>query len=254
MTLYAKFPRLFALDLNKDCSLADKLNNSVELSFRRTVRGGIKQHQMFDLVSMLESIVLCSSNDRWVCGLSNDGDFKAPRSKSRNWSPDDELNALLKEKEDLVNAHRKQVEDTMDIVKVDINLLVEADEPGNQLDDYDRQSVFLLVVWLYPVYGLKVIIHQIHWFSIFNSFIIVIFLTGLVSMILMRTLRNDCQICKGFDEVGHFTKPSHHLLNNYLFRKEMSVKNLVGTGAQFGFAVSGCWNRCPIEIARDPSF
>ncbi|KAL0644221.1 hypothetical protein Bca4012_042511 [Brassica carinata] len=33
--------------------------------------------------------------------------------------------------------------------------------------------------------------HQIHWLSIFNSFMMVIFLTGLVSMILMRTLRND---------------------------------------------------------------
>ena len=32
---------------------------------------------------------------------------------------------------------------------------------------------------------------QIHWFSIFNSFMMVIFLTGLVSMILMRTLRAD---------------------------------------------------------------
>jgi hypothetical protein len=32
---------------------------------------------------------------------------------------------------------------------------------------------------------------QIHWFSIFNSFMMVIFLSGLVSMILMRTLRND---------------------------------------------------------------
>ncbi|KAK4391260.1 Transmembrane 9 superfamily member 1 [Sesamum angolense] len=31
----------------------------------------------------------------------------------------------------------------------------------------------------------------IHWFSVFNSFMMVIFLTGLVSMILMRTLRND---------------------------------------------------------------
>ena len=32
---------------------------------------------------------------------------------------------------------------------------------------------------------------QIHWFSIFNSFMMVIFLTGLVAMILARTLRND---------------------------------------------------------------
>ncbi|GKA90629.1 transmembrane 9 superfamily member 1-like protein [Tanacetum coccineum] len=33
--------------------------------------------------------------------------------------------------------------------------------------------------------------HQIHWFFVFNLFIMVIFLTRLVSMILMRTLRND---------------------------------------------------------------
>eukprot|EP01125_Pyxidicula_operculata_P009058 TRINITY_DN2993_c0_g1_i1.p1 TRINITY_DN2993_c0_g1~~TRINITY_DN2993_c0_g1_i1.p1 ORF type:complete len:580 (-),score=141.83 TRINITY_DN2993_c0_g1_i1:196-1935(-) len=33
--------------------------------------------------------------------------------------------------------------------------------------------------------------HQIHWFSIFNSFMMVIFLVGLVSIILMRTLRKD---------------------------------------------------------------
>merc|ERR1712087_793043 len=33
--------------------------------------------------------------------------------------------------------------------------------------------------------------HQIHWFSLFNSFMMVIFLVGLVSMILLRTLRKD---------------------------------------------------------------
>eukprot|EP01117_Protostelium_nocturnum_P010038 TRINITY_DN3579_c0_g1_i1.p1 TRINITY_DN3579_c0_g1~~TRINITY_DN3579_c0_g1_i1.p1 ORF type:complete len:597 (+),score=172.45 TRINITY_DN3579_c0_g1_i1:59-1849(+) len=33
--------------------------------------------------------------------------------------------------------------------------------------------------------------HQIHWFSIFNSFMMVIFLVGMVSMILLRTLRKD---------------------------------------------------------------
>ncbi|KAF8376946.1 hypothetical protein HHK36_030317 [Tetracentron sinense] len=32
---------------------------------------------------------------------------------------------------------------------------------------------------------------SLHWFSIFNLFMMVIFLTGLVTMILMRTLRND---------------------------------------------------------------
>jgi len=33
--------------------------------------------------------------------------------------------------------------------------------------------------------------HKIHWFSIFNSFMMVLFLVGLVSMILLRTLRKD---------------------------------------------------------------
>lgn len=33
--------------------------------------------------------------------------------------------------------------------------------------------------------------HQIHWFSIFNSFMMVLFLTGLVALIFLRTLRRD---------------------------------------------------------------
>eukprot|EP00013_Stygamoeba_regulata_P006305 CAMPEP_0177630598 /NCGR_PEP_ID=MMETSP0447-20121125/1296_1 /TAXON_ID=0 /ORGANISM="Stygamoeba regulata, Strain BSH-02190019" /LENGTH=583 /DNA_ID=CAMNT_0019132015 /DNA_START=146 /DNA_END=1897 /DNA_ORIENTATION=- len=33
--------------------------------------------------------------------------------------------------------------------------------------------------------------HQIHWFSIFNSFMMGVFLSGLVAMILLRTLRKD---------------------------------------------------------------
>lgn len=59
-----------------------------------------------------------------------------PKSGFKNSNSEDNLNALLQEEEDLVNAHRKQVEDTMNIVKEEMNLLVEADQPGNQLDDY----------------------------------------------------------------------------------------------------------------------
>ncbi|KAK4789785.1 hypothetical protein SAY86_017089 [Trapa natans] len=53
-----------------------------------------------------------------------------------NINVDHDLDALLQEEEDLVNAHRKQVEDTMNIVREEMDLLVEADQPGNQLDDY----------------------------------------------------------------------------------------------------------------------
>nr|XP_043625304.1 kinesin-like protein KIN-13B [Erigeron canadensis] len=48
----------------------------------------------------------------------------------------DDLNGLLEEEENLVLAHRKQVEETMDFVREEMNLLVEVDQPGNQLDKY----------------------------------------------------------------------------------------------------------------------
>ncbi|KAL9350700.1 hypothetical protein Peur_057955 [Populus x canadensis] len=59
-----------------------------------------------------------------------------PKSNLKNSHSDNDLNALLQEEEDLVNAHRKQVEETMNIVREEMNLLVEADQPGNQLDGY----------------------------------------------------------------------------------------------------------------------
>ncbi|GKV11769.1 hypothetical protein SLEP1_g22991 [Rubroshorea leprosula] len=60
----------------------------------------------------------------------------APASEDNHSHSDDDLNALLKEEEDLVSAHRRQVEETIDIVREEMNLLVQADQPGNQLDDY----------------------------------------------------------------------------------------------------------------------
>ncbi|XP_077220031.1 ATP binding microtubule motor family protein [Tasmannia lanceolata] len=59
-----------------------------------------------------------------------------PDFEANNSNPEEDLNALLKEEEDLVVAHRRQVEETIDIVREEMKLLVEADQPGNQLDDY----------------------------------------------------------------------------------------------------------------------
>ena len=52
----------------------------------------------------------------------------------------------------------------------------------------------------------NVIIFQIHWFSIFNSFMMVIFLVGLVSMILMRTLRKDYARYSKEDDIDDMEK------------------------------------------------
>lgn len=59
-----------------------------------------------------------------------------PPLKANNFQAEDDLGALLKDEEDLVSAHRKQVEETIDIVREEMNLLAEADKPGNPLDDY----------------------------------------------------------------------------------------------------------------------
>ncbi|KAL0905839.1 hypothetical protein M5K25_024279 [Dendrobium thyrsiflorum] len=53
-----------------------------------------------------------------------------------NLNSDDDLNDLLKEEEDLVTAHRRQVEETINIVREEMKLLEEVDQPGNQLDEY----------------------------------------------------------------------------------------------------------------------
>ncbi|KAL6842587.1 hypothetical protein ACP4OV_027431 [Aristida adscensionis] len=49
---------------------------------------------------------------------------------------DDPIDDLLQEEGDLISAHRKQVEETLDILKEEMNILSEVDQPGNQLDDY----------------------------------------------------------------------------------------------------------------------
>ncbi|GKB25845.1 RNA-directed DNA polymerase, eukaryota, partial [Tanacetum coccineum] len=72
----AKYPRLFALELEKDATVASKLQFPLENSFRRPARGGIEQHLMTDLISTLDSISLSNSCDCWTCDLTSDGEFR----------------------------------------------------------------------------------------------------------------------------------------------------------------------------------
>ncbi|GJU75866.1 RNA-directed DNA polymerase, eukaryota, partial [Tanacetum coccineum] len=71
-----KFPRLFALELDKEASVAVKLSTPIENSFRRSARGGLEQHLLADMNSMLDSVALLNSGDRWVCDLASDGNFR----------------------------------------------------------------------------------------------------------------------------------------------------------------------------------
>ncbi|KAH7857710.1 hypothetical protein Vadar_015637 [Vaccinium darrowii] len=84
----------------------------------------------------VESYNISNSEDKMRRSNGQTNWKDPPKFESKNSHSDDDLNALLKEEEDLVNAHRKQVEETMDIVREEMGLLVEADQPGNELDNY----------------------------------------------------------------------------------------------------------------------
>ncbi|PWA48332.1 myb-like domain, Myb/SANT-like DNA-binding domain protein [Artemisia annua] len=64
--LRVKFPRLFALDLNKEASVAVKLIAPIDVSFRRKARVGLEEHLLADLTSLMDSVTLSNLGDRWT--------------------------------------------------------------------------------------------------------------------------------------------------------------------------------------------
>ncbi|GJW02387.1 RNA-directed DNA polymerase, eukaryota, partial [Tanacetum coccineum] len=62
------FPRLYALDTNKVCTVADKMNAPLTSSFRRTVRGGGKSQQLAHIFDLLRSTFLPKADipTRWI--------------------------------------------------------------------------------------------------------------------------------------------------------------------------------------------
>lgn len=87
---------------------------------------------------------------------------------------------------------------------------------------------------------------QIHWFSIFNSFMMVIFLTGLVAMILLRTLRNDyAKYTRDDDDIESLEhdiseESGWKLVHGDVFRPPPNLAllaALLGTGVQLALLV-----------------
>nr|GEW96652.1 RNA-directed DNA polymerase, eukaryota [Tanacetum cinerariifolium] len=84
-SLRDRFPRLFALEVEKEVLVTVKMGASVVDSFRRAVRDGTERHQMLRLNSMLESVSLSSAQDRWICDLSGDGEFRVKEINVFAW-------------------------------------------------------------------------------------------------------------------------------------------------------------------------
>ncbi|GMP56856.1 hypothetical protein CsSME_00021171 [Camellia sinensis var. sinensis] len=58
--------------------------------------------------------------------------------------PDRNINEILEEEEALIAAHRKEIEDTMEIVREEMKLLAEVEQPGSLIDNYVTQLNFVL--------------------------------------------------------------------------------------------------------------
>ncbi|GJU98501.1 RNA-directed DNA polymerase, eukaryota [Tanacetum coccineum] len=74
-SILSSFPRLYALEDNKDSSVADKINDSITSSFRRFVRGGVESFQLDHLKVLLEPVILSNMEDRW--GKTNSDGVKS---------------------------------------------------------------------------------------------------------------------------------------------------------------------------------
>ncbi|CAF2078396.1 unnamed protein product [Brassica oleracea] len=66
------------------------------------------------------------------------------RQYETDTSLDENIDALLEEEEALIAAHRKEIEDTMEIVREEMKLLAEVDQPGSMIENYVTQLSFVL--------------------------------------------------------------------------------------------------------------
>ncbi|GKA32794.1 RNA-directed DNA polymerase, eukaryota [Tanacetum coccineum] len=75
-TLKEAYPRIFALELDKEIKVAVKLEQIDGLgSYRRLPRGGIEEVQMMELRSAISSIIMAPVPDRWVWTLDGSRSF-----------------------------------------------------------------------------------------------------------------------------------------------------------------------------------
>nr|GFC23580.1 RNA-directed DNA polymerase, eukaryota, reverse transcriptase zinc-binding domain protein [Tanacetum cinerariifolium] len=75
--LSVRFPRLFALDSDKQVSVASKWAASgFNASFRCEIRDGVERQQWTDMLSILGTVILSPSFNRWICDLNGDGTFR----------------------------------------------------------------------------------------------------------------------------------------------------------------------------------
>ncbi|GMH29305.1 hypothetical protein Nepgr_031148 [Nepenthes gracilis] len=82
-----------------------------------------------------------SQSTNTYCSINSNASIRHEMEPSLH---DGNIDALLEEEEALVAAHRKEIEDTMEIVREEMKLLAEVDQPGSFIDNYVTQLSFVL--------------------------------------------------------------------------------------------------------------
>nr|GEY09397.1 pollen profilin [Tanacetum cinerariifolium] len=70
------FPRVYALDNDKECTVADKLHDPFASSLRRDIKGGIESLQLSQILKLINMVSLSSLEDRRFWDLNGEGNFR----------------------------------------------------------------------------------------------------------------------------------------------------------------------------------
>nr|GEX95949.1 hypothetical protein [Tanacetum cinerariifolium] len=75
-SLKLRYPRLYALENEKNVSVGRKVEyNSLVSSFRREPRGGVEHEQLCNMMSLIQNVRLVPMADRWKWDLESSDDF-----------------------------------------------------------------------------------------------------------------------------------------------------------------------------------
>ncbi|KAG7616150.1 hypothetical protein ISN45_At04g016670 [Arabidopsis thaliana x Arabidopsis arenosa] len=87
---------------------------------------------------------MTNSRQQNMASSQNTSDTSSRQYETTEPSLDENIDALLEEEETLITAHRKEIEDTMEIVHEEMKLLAKVDRPGSMIDNYVTQLSFVL--------------------------------------------------------------------------------------------------------------
>ncbi|KAL1334826.1 hypothetical protein HN51_063781 [Arachis hypogaea] len=136
-------------------STSQKMNSNSQNDVNQKVqkvspprRKGTKDEKSERAVNWMKRDANGSDQSTTSSKQQNSGNYNtvttAPRQSETEASPDGNINAILEEEEALLAAHRKEIEDTMEIVREEMKLLAEVDQPGSLIDNYVTQLSFVL--------------------------------------------------------------------------------------------------------------